>query len=63
MKKTEWIEEHNKEIEDYGKSMLNHDEDYDPMKEYEWSIMHHDDDDMYYNPMTDDDGGIKHFQD
>lgn len=62
MKKTDWIEEHNKENEDYGKSMLHHDDDYDPMKDYEWSIMRHDDD-SYYNYMTDDDGGIQHFQD
>ena len=56
MKKTEWIEEHKKEIENYDKSMLSHDDDTDSMKDYEFSILHHDDDcqmnsDDWYEPM------------
>ena len=41
------------------KSLLHiEDEEYDSMKEYEFSICHRDDDEYYHNY---DDGGIHHF--
>lgn len=61
MRKTEWIEEYEREMENYGKSMLSHsDDDYNPMKDYEWSLLHHSDDD--YDSMKDYESCISHFQ-
>lgn len=62
MKKTEWLEEHKKDLELYDKSILLHDDDkHDSMKDYEFSISHHDDEsycgsDNWYEP-------IGHFND
>lgn len=48
MKKTEWIEEHNKDLENYDKSILSHEDDYDNfMRNYEFSITNHDDKSYY----------------
>lgn len=43
MRKTEWIEEYNRELENYDKSILNNGEEYDSMKDYEFSITRHSD--------------------
>lgn len=56
MKKTELVEEHNKDLENYGKSILSHDEEHNSMKDYEFSISHHEDEsycerDDWYEPM------------
>lgn len=62
MKKTEWLEEYEKDLEKYDKSILSHEDDKnDLMKNYEFSILHHDDESYYgsndlYEP-------IKHFSD
>lgn len=62
MKKSEWIEEHNKEIELYDKSLIhNSDNEYDSIKDYETHIgcnYNNDESDIDYY-----DGTIKHFQD
>lgn len=62
MKKMELIEEHNKDLKRYGKSILSHEDDEnDSMKDYKFSISQHDDEsyygsDDYYEPM-------RHFKD
>lgn len=57
--KSEWIEQEREEERLYGKSLLHiEDEEYDSMKDYEFSICHRDDDVYYHNY---DDGGIHHF--
>ena len=62
MKKQEWAEQHEEDLKRYDKSILSHDYiEHDSMKDYEFSIMHHDDDSQYcgddwYEPM-------RHFSD
>lgn len=62
MKKTEWLEEYEKDLEKYDKSILSHEDNKnDPMKTYEFSILHHNDESYcesndWYEP-------IKHFSD
>ena len=62
MKKSEYIEEHNKDLERYDKSILSHEDDEnDSMKDYEFSISQHNDESYYgsddwYEP-------IGHFKD
>lgn len=56
MRKTEWIEQHEEDLERYGKSILSHGEENDSMKDYEFSFSHHDDESVYggddwYEPM------------
>ena len=56
MKKTEWIEQHEEDLKHYDKSILLHDEEHDSMKDYEFSVGHHDDESVYgsedwYEPM------------
>ena len=54
MKKREWIESYEEEQERYGKSILSHDDDQsDSMKDYEFSLMHRDDDDSMYSNLYD----------
>ena len=62
MKKTEWVEEYEKDLVRNDKSILSHEDDKnDLMKNYEFTILHHDDESCYesndwYEP-------IKHFSD
>lgn len=59
MRKTEWIEQHEKDLERYGKSILSHDDDWSYVGSDDWydkPITHHDDwsyygTDDWYEPM------------
>ena len=61
MHKSEWIEERDRDYEMYDRSILSHDDDRtDSMKDYEFSIMHRDDDEDYKDSFNE---GLYHFLD
>lgn len=61
MGKSEWIEEQYRDYEMYDRSILSHKEDrVDSMKDYEFSLMHREDDEDYKDKFNE---GLHHFSD